>query len=73
MKQMLNRKKVARCGRRTGLPVVAASACGGTDHRLSLYLADGRMVYLLTSGEVVDPGRKWDTAIFCGRRKEGAQ
>jgi hypothetical protein len=48
----LGPRKIAKLAKRTGLDVVRAWACGGSDHRLVLLLRDGSGVEILKDGTV---------------------
>lgn len=50
MRCKLGPKKVARYARMTGLNVIAAFVRGNTDHRVDLFLADGRIASLYRDG-----------------------
>lgn len=52
MRQRLGNKSLARLRRKTGLDIVKALVRGNTDHRIDLYLADGRVAHLWPDGKL---------------------
>lgn len=60
MKQQLGDKKLAKVRRETGLDIESATVRGGTDHTLTLYLRDGRVLYLRKDGTLEPAARMHD-------------
>jgi hypothetical protein len=59
-RQHLGPKKVRQLRVKTGLPVHAALVRGGTEHRIDLWLADGRIVRLWPDGSLEPTESTWD-------------
>ena len=76
MRCVIGPKKVRRLAKRTGLPVVRAMTRGGTDHRIDLFLGDGRTMMLWPTGELRErcrdcngmgrvPANNWSRCVAC--------
>lgn len=55
----LGSKKLKKLRSKTGLPIVCATARGGTDHQIQLYLEGGNIVRLFKDGSMVRCAMTW--------------